>query len=382
MESDNQLLLERLGDLGDTMLLNMGPQHPSTHGVINFLVQTDGEVMRRAVPQVGYLHRGIEKIAEGTGWHGFMPYTDRVDYLAAMTANEGYAMAVEKLLGLELPPRARMLRVVAAELTRIASHLIGVGANTSDIGAFTPFLHAIRERETINDLVEELCGARLTYNYARIGGVGYDMPEGWADKLSRFLDRFEGAVDEFDRLISNNAIFVKRLAEVAVIGADEAVAYGLSGPSLRGSGVDLDLRRDVPYGAYPELEFEVIVGRGWKGRVGDAYDRYYCRVLEMRESVKLVRQALARMPEGEICAKVPKRLKPEPGEAIARVESARGEIAYYVVADGGEKPYRVRIRTGSFMAMGIIERKSEGLMIADLVALIASLDIVAPEIDR
>ncbi|MBI5549647.1 MAG: NADH-quinone oxidoreductase subunit D [Deltaproteobacteria bacterium] len=380
--SYNQLLIERLGTSGDLMLLNMGPQHPSTHGVINFLIQTDGEVMRKAVPQVGFLHRGIEKIAELVQYPQFMPYTDRVDYLAAMTANEGYALAVEKLLGLEVPARARYLRAIAAELNRIASHLVGVGSNASDIGAFTPFVHALREREAINDLIEALCGARLTYNYARIGGVAFDLPDGWADRLRRFLDHFEPFLDEFDRLISYNKIFIERLADVATISADEAIAWGLCGPSLRGSGVAFDCRRDVAYGAYPDFKFEVIVGKGWQGTLGDAFDRYYVRVLEMMESCKILRQALDKLPEGEVMAKVPRRIKPEPGEAMARVESARGELAYYVVSDGTEKPYRVRIRTGSFMAMGIIEPKSEGLMIADLVALIASFDVVAPEIDR
>jgi NADH-quinone oxidoreductase subunit D len=299
-----------------------------------------------------------------------------------MFANEGYAMAVERLLGLEIPPRAKYLRLIAGELNRIASHLVGLGSNASDIGAFTPFVHALREREAINDLVEALCGARLTYNYERIGGVAFDLPEGWADRVRRFLDHFEPFVDEFDRLISLNSIFIKRLANVGTITADEAIAWGLCGPSLRGSGVDYDARRDAPYGAYPDLSFEVVVGKGWQGSLGDAFDRYYCRVLEMKQSCRLVRQALEKLPEGEIAAKVPRRLKPEPGEALAKVESARGEMAWYVVSDGGDKPYRVRVRTGSFMAMGIIETKSEGLMIADLVALIASFDVVAPEIDR
>jgi NADH-quinone oxidoreductase subunit D len=378
---NSEILIERL-TRSDMMLLNMGPQHPSTHGVINFLLQTDGEVLKRGVPQVGFLHRGIEKIGEAVQYPQFMPYTDRVDYLAAMFANEGYAAACERLLKVEVPPRAQYLRVIAGELNRLASHLIAVGANAGDMGAFTPFVHSIRERESINDLIEQLCGARLTYNYHRIGGVAFDLPDGWADRLRKFLDHFEPFLHEFDRLISFNAIFIKRLANVATITREEAVGYGLCGPCLRASGVDFDVRRDVPYGAYPHLKFDVVVGKGWRGTLGDAYDRYYCRMLEMMESCKLLRQALDAIPEGEIIAKLPRRLKPEPGEAMARVESARGDMAYYVVSDGTEKPYRVRIRTGSFMAMGIIEPLSEGLMIADLVALIASLDVVAPEIDR
>ena len=257
---NSEILLERLAS-SDMMLLNMGPQHPSTHGVINFMIQTDGEVMKRAVPQVGFLHRGIEKIGEMVQYPQFMPYTDRVDYLAAMTANEGYAMAVEKLLGVEIPPRAKYLRTLVAELNRVASHLVAVGSNAGDLGAFTPFLHSLRERESINDLIEELCGARLTYNYARIGGVAFDLPDGLADRIKKFLDHFEPFLDEFDRLISLNKILIERLANVATITAPEAIAWGLCGPSLRASGVDFDCRRDVPYSAYPELSFEVIEQR-------------------------------------------------------------------------------------------------------------------------
>jgi len=378
----DKLILRRVDQNAEEMILNFGPQHPSTHGVINFLVQTDGEVIRKAVPDVGYLHRGIEKIGEIVGYPGFMPYTDRIDYVAAMTANEGYALACEKLLKLEVPPRGQYLRAVAAELGRIASHLVSVGTMTMDIGAFTPMLHGIRERETINDLVEELCGARLTFNYARIGGVAFDMPEGWRDKVLKFLDHFDTFLPEFDRLISFNELYVKRLANVAVITHENAIEYGLAGPNLRGSGVDWDIRRDLPYGAYPNFKFDVVVGKGFTGTVGDAFDRYYVKCLEMAESSKIVRQALENMPEGEVCAKVPRKPKPEAGEATGRVESARGEIAYFVVSDGTDKAYRVRARTGSFMAMGICEDASPGLMIADLVALIASLDVVAPEIDR
>jgi NADH-quinone oxidoreductase subunit D len=378
----DKLILRRVDQNAEEMILNFGPQHPSTHGVINFLVQTDGEVIRKAVPDIGYLHRGIEKIGEIVGYHGFMPYTDRIDYVAAMFANEGYAIACEKLLKIEVPQRAQYLRAAAGELCRIASHLVSVGTMAMDIGAFTPMLHGIRERETINDLIEELCGARLTYNYARIGGVAFDMPEGWRDKVLKFLDHFDTFLKEFDRLISFNEIYVKRLANVAVISREHAIDYGLAGPNLRGSGVDWDIRRDLPYGAYPNFKFDIPVGKGFVGTPGDAFDRYYVKCLEMAESSKIVRQALEAMPEGEVCAKVPRKPKPEAGEVMGRVESARGEIAYYVVADGTDKIYRVHARTGSFMAMGICEDGSPGLMIADLVALIASLDVVAPEIDR
>src|SRR6266496_3133062 len=377
-----KLILRRVGNTGEEMLLNFGPQHPSTHGVINFLVDTDGEVMKRAVPDVGYLHRSLEKIGEITGYPGFMPYTDRIDYVAAMFANEGYAIAVEKLIKVEVPPRAQWLRAISCELCRIASHLVSTGTMATDIGVSTPLVHALRERERVNDLIEALCGARLTYNYHRIGGVAFDMPAGWRDKVLAFLDHFDTMLVEFDRLLSFNSIYVKRLANVAVITKEQAVDYGLVGPNLRGSGMDWDVRRDVPYGAYPNFKFEVPVGRGSRGTVGDTFDRYYVRVLEMKQSSQIVRQALDSIPDGEFMAKVPRKIKPEAGEAFSRVESARGEMAYYVVSDGTDKAYRVRARTGSYMAMGIIEDISPGLMVADLVALIASLDVVAPEIDR
>jgi NADH-quinone oxidoreductase subunit D len=369
-------------EFGEELSLNMGPQHPSTHGVLRFVVKADGEVMKRAIPDVGYLHRSIEKIAEKMTWPGFMPYTDRVDYLAAMFCNEGWAVAVERLMGQEVPERAEYLRVISCELNRIASHLIAVGTMAMDIGALTPFPYALRERETINDLIEELCGARLTYNYHRIGGVAWDMPKGWYDKCLRFLDHFEPTVEEFDRLITGNEIFVQRLANVGVVPLEMAVDYGLVGPNLRASGLDYDVRRDEAYSVYPKLQFEVPVGRGMRGTVGDSYDRYFVRVREMAESAKIIRQCFDQMPQGPFKAKTKKKLKVPAGEVVVRIESARGEMTWYVVSDGGEKAYRCHVRTGSFNAMGIIEPLSEGVMIADLVALIASFDVVAPEIDR
>jgi NADH-quinone oxidoreductase subunit D len=361
----------------------MGPQHPSTHGVINLLVRTDGEVIAEAVPEVGYLHRGIEKIGELVPLPGFMPFTDRVDYVAAMFANENYASAVEKLLGIEVPRKAQYLRVISCELCRIASHFLGTGCIPMDLGAFTPFIHWLRERETINDLTDKLCGARLTYNYHRIGGVAADLPEGFDGELLAFLDHLEPIVDEFDRLISGNEIFVQRLANVAPITAEEAIGYGLVGPNLRASGVDWDLRRDVPYSAYRDFDFDIPIGRGARGTVGDCYDRYVVRIAEIRESIRILRQAVAGIPEGDIVGKLPKKLKPAEGaDAFARTESARGEMGCYIYSNGTDKAARVKFRTGSFAAMSIMEAKSPGLMIADLVAFFASLDVVAPEVDR
>jgi len=364
------------------MLLNMGPHHPATHGVLNFLLETDGEVLRRARAEVGYLHRGMEKIAEGMTYPSTMPYTDRIDYLGAMFTNHGWALAAERLAGIEVPRRAEFCRVIASELNRIASHLIATGALAMDVGAYTPFLHWIRERETINDITDRICGARLTYNYMRIGGVSRDIDAETIERIQRWLDHFGPMIDEFNRLISGNEIFVRRLANMTVVPAQDAIDYALVGPNLRASGIDWDLRRDEPYSIYPEFQFDVIVGKGWRGCVGDAYDRYWCRMLEMGESIKILRQAMAQLPEGPVRAAVPRVLKPAANEVYARVEGPRGEAGFYVVSDGSDKPYRARYRTGSFTALPVIERLAPGLMLADLVVLIGSLDVIAPEVDR
>jgi NADH-quinone oxidoreductase subunit D len=366
------------------MFLNMGPHHPSTHGVLRLIVQTDGEIMRRAIPDVGYLHRGIEKIAEGVTYQGFMPYTDRIDYVSAFSGNLGYALTVERLAGIEVPEKAEYLRVIAAELARLGSHFIGFGAVLLDLGAVTPFVHALRERETYNDLMEMLCGARLTHNYARIGGVSHDLPEGFKEETLKFIDHLEYEfIDEFNNLISFNSILVKRLANVGVVSAEMAIEYTLVGPNLRGSGVQFDLRRDDPYSIYDRFDFEIPVGKGKFGTVGDCYDRYWVRIQEIRESCRIIRQALEQMPEkGEIRTKIPKVFKPPKGEIYVRTECPRGEMGFYLISDGGKSPYRLKIRTGSFSAMSILEELSQGVMVADLVAIIGSFDIVAPEIDR
>ena len=371
-------------EMDEEMTLNMGPHHPSTHGVLRFIIQSDGEIIRKAIPDVGYLHRSIEKIGERCTYPGYMPYTDRVDYVAAMFANECWATACEKLMGIEVPKRAQYLRAISCELNRIASHMIALGAMAMDVGAVTPFPWTLREREYINDFIEELCGARLTYNYHRIGGVSWDMPKGWADKVLAWIDKFEPIMQEFDRLITLNDIFVKRLANVAIITAAEAVDWGLVGPNLRASGVPWDLRKEDGYSVYPQIDFDIPVGKGTYGTVGDSWDRFQVRVEECRQSAKILRQCFEQIddhPEDDIVGKLPKKMRPE-GEAYARVESARGDMGCYVIGKGGEEPYRARFRTGSFTAMSIIEAKSPGLFLADLVALIASLDVVAPEIDR
>ena len=363
------------------MTISMGPQHPSTHGVLRLIITTDGEVINSLKADIGYLHRSMEKIGEIVGYIGFQPYTDRIDYVCAMTANHAYAMAVEKLSGIEVSERVEYLRVIAAELNRISSHLIMAGCMAMDMGAFTPFIHAIRERETINDLLEILCGARLTYNYIRIGGVSFDMPQGFKEKCLAFLDHFEPIIDEFNRLISFNKIFVGRLANIGVISREDAIAYNLVGPNIRGSGVKWDLRRDMPYSVYPKFEFDIPVGTGEAGTLGDCFDRYMVRIREMEQSTKIVRQAVQQIPEGQI-PKLPRKVKPPAGEIYVRCESARGDMGFYIVSDGSDKPARLRIRTGSFSAMSIMEKITPGLMVADLVAFFSSLDIVAPEVDR
>jgi NADH-quinone oxidoreductase subunit D len=311
-----------------------------------------------------------------------VPYTDRADYLAAMFANQVFCMAAEKLAGTEVTRRGEFCRVIACELNRIASHLISVGTFGQDIGAMTPFVHALRERESINNLMEEICGARLTYNYIRIGGVGYDILPETCTRIAAFLDHFEPIVDEYNRLLSYNKIFIQRLAGVAVVTEEDAFSYNLVGPNLRGCGVKWDIRRDIPYSVYPELEFEVPVGSAQVGTLGDSYDRYWVRICELQESCKILRQCLKMLPKGPAIAKVPRKFKPPPGECYVRVEAPRGDMGFYVVSDGSEYPYRVRIRTGSFTAMSIIDKLSKGIMVADLIALIGSLDVDAPEIDR
>jgi NADH-quinone oxidoreductase subunit D len=363
-------------------LSNMGPQHPSTHGVLRVILRTDGEVVVNAKPDVGYLHRGLEKIGERVTYAQFMPFTDRLDYLAAMNCNCAWAWSVEKLAGIEVPERAEYLRVVVSELNRISSHLIAFGAFTADMGAFTPFLYGIRERERVNDLFEEICGQRLTYNYARIGGVSGDAPPGWFKRVREFLDDFEPKIDEYNELISYNKIFVHRLANVAVVSPEEAVAYGLTGPNLRGSGVPFDLRKDEPYSVYPRFSFKVCVGTGERGTLGDCFDRYMVRIDEMRESAGILRQALDQIPDGPVMAKVPRLFKPAAGEIYFRAENPRGETGFFVISDGTVNPYRVKIRAPSFVSMNIFEKVTRGLMISDIPAVIASLDIILPEIDR
>jgi NADH-quinone oxidoreductase subunit D len=366
----------------DKMKVNMGPQHPSTHGVLRLVVTTDGEIVDAVEPVIGYLHRCKEKCGENLTYPQFMPYTDRLDYLAAMNNNWTYAMAVEKLAGIKLPDRCEYIRVIIGELNRIASHLLAVGTYGLDIGTFTPFLFCFHEREKILDLFEATCGARLTYNYYRIGGLANDLPDGFEKATREFLDFFETRLDELDELLSENYIFIKRTANVGVFPPRIALDHGVTGPNLRGSGVPRDLRKDATYSIYDRLKFDVIVGRGEKGTLGDCWDRYNCRVREMRESVRLVRQCLDALPGGEWKAKTPPIIKPPKGHILFKAENPKGELGYYIVSDGTPKPVRLHIRGPSFCNLSLLPAVSHGVMIADLIAILGSIDIVLGEVDR
>lgn len=366
----------------EELVINFGPQHPSMHGVLRLIVKTDGEIVKEITPVIGYLHRGLEKIAERVTYQQFMPYTDRLDYLAAMNCNFAYAVTVEKLSGIEVPKRAEYIRVIMAEFNRIASHLVFFGTSGLESGAWTPFVYGFREREYILDLFEMTCGQRLTYNYCRIGGVAQDLPPRFIEKAREFCDYFEKRLKEYNNLLSYNEIFIKRTANIGILPASMAIDYGVTGPNLRASGVKWDLRKNEPYSVYPELDFEIPVGSGEKGTLGDVWDRYMLRIREMEQSLKIIRQCLDKIPEGEYCAKVPRLFKPPPGEIYCRFENPRGELGFYLVSDGGKNPYRLKIRAPSFSNLWVIPEISVGEMISDLIMTVGSLDIILPEIDR
>lgn len=367
----------------EEMVLNMGPQHPSTHGVLRLELVVDGEIVIDVIPHIGYLHRCFEKHAEKmTNYQQVIPYVDRMDYCAAMNMDFGYVLAVEKLLGIKVPERVEYIRVIMAELQRIASHLIAAGTYGLDIGAFTPFLYMFRDRERILDLFEITCGARLLYNYMWIGGLSHDLPPGFIDKAKDFCQYFRPKIKEYNDLLSYNEIFVKRTANVGILPAHVAISYGCSGPVLRGSGVNFDLRRDDPYSIYDRFKWEPQIGKGEMGTVGDCWDRYMVRIREMAQSVNIVEQALQQIPDGDVASAIPKRIRPNPGDVYVRTESARGEIGFYVVSDGSGKPYRVKGRSPCFSNLSVIPEISRGYMIADIIAIAGSLDIVLGEVDR
>jgi NADH-quinone oxidoreductase subunit D len=360
------------------LVINMGPQHPSTHGVLRVVLRLDGERVVGSDIVIGYLHRGIEKLCEQRDWAQIILITDRMDYVAAASNNLGYCETVEKLMSLEVPRRARYIRTILAELQRIASHCLWLGTHAMDLGAMTVFLYAFRERELVLDLFEEYCGARLTYNAMRIGGLPLDIPTGWDRKVRAFCDLFETKVAEYEELLTHNRIWLDRTRNIGVISGEDAVAIGLTGPALRGSGVPRDVRKAEPYAAYSEFEFNVPIGAA-----GDTYDRYLVRIEELLQSLRIIRQALDGLPEGPIIGKVPRLIKPPAGETYHAIESPKGELGYFIVSDGkSNAPYRFRVRPPSFCNLQALPRLIQGHLVSDVVALIGSIDIVVGEVDR
>lgn len=388
----------------ETMTINMGPQHPSTHGVLRLVLELDGEIVVKATPHIGFLHRGVEKLSEHRTYHQVLPLTDRLDYLAPMHNNLGYVLAVEKLFGLTdaIPERAQVVRVMMAELTRLKSHLVWLACHALDIGAMTVFIYCFREREHIMNFYEKLSGARMTSNYFRVGGLSADLPDGIEQEIRKFIDEMPYHIETYEGLLTGNKIWQKRIQGNGMISAEDAIDLGVTGPTLRGSGVDWDLRRDQPYSGYENYDFEVAVSNGC-----DTWARYHCRLKEMRESCKIIRQALDKLKPGPILADAPKIClppkkdvvnsieglihhfkiisegpKPEAGEVYVGVENPKGEVGFYIVSDGSPRPYRMKIRPASFINLQALPKMCEGSLIADVVAVIGTLDIVLGEIDR
>jgi NADH-quinone oxidoreductase subunit D len=388
--------------VGEKLVLNMGPSHPATHGVLRLILELDGEIITKCDPDVGFLHRGDEKIAENMHYNQFVPYTDRLDYLAPLANNVAYALAVEKLMGWEVPERGRAIRVICCELARISAHMLGVGVFAMDVGAMTVFLYTFTEREKIYNLCEQLTGARFTTSYTRVGGQIRDLPNGFVGAVKTFLDQLEPVIDEIDKLLSRNRIFIDRTQDIGVISKEDAIGYGLTGPNLRGSGVEHDLRKAHPYLDYDKYEFDVPVGTK-----GDCYDRYLVRMEEMRQSVRILRQVFATLPEGPINVADAKGLLPKKekvlmkmeelihhfiistqgidapaGEVYFAAENPKGELGFYINSTGGGVPHRLKIRAPSFLNLSIISKLIPGHMLSDIPAVLGSLDFVMGECDR
>ena len=359
------------------MVLNMGPQHPSTHGVLRVILKLDGEKVLGTECIIGYLHRGVEKIAENRTYAMFNPYVDRMDYVAAVSNGLGYCETVEKLLAVEAPPRARYIRVIMTELCRIASHQVWLGTHALDIGALTPVFYAFRDREEILKIFEKYCGARLTTHAFRIGGCIYETYEGFEQDVKVFCEKFIPKLDEYEELLTTNRIWVSRTKGVGILNAEDCIALGVTGPVLRASGVEWDLRKKQPYEAYSKFQFDIPTGLN-----GDTYDRYLVRIQEMRQAVRILQQAIEDIPSGPIMAKVPKVIKPAPGEVYHSIEAPKGELGYYMVSDGSTQPYRVRVRPPSFVNLQALDKMVRGMLMADVVAVIGTLDIVLGEVDR
>jgi NADH-quinone oxidoreductase subunit D len=361
----------------EELLLNVGPQHPSTHGVFRVIVKLDGEIIREAIPVMGYLHRGTEKLAENLSYTQIIPYTDRMDYVSAMTTNYALVNAVERMMGLEIPERAEFLRLIVMELQRVASHMVWWGTYLLDIGAMSPFLYAFRDREIIIDLFNELCGARLTYNYMRVGGVKWDAPEGWIEKVRKFVPYMYGKLEEYHTLVTGNEIFLSRIKGVGKYDAETAIAYGLSGANLRCTGVDWDIRKTQPYSLYSRFQFDVPVRSG-----GDCYDRYLIRMEEIKQSLRILEQALDVFPEGgETMGKVPRVIRPPEGEIYAAIESPRGEIGCHIISRGKQEPYRLKFRRPSFVNLQILPKLLVGESMTNLITILGGIDIVVGEVD-
>ncbi|HEX3745257.1 MAG TPA: NADH-quinone oxidoreductase subunit D [Bryobacteraceae bacterium] len=359
------------------LVLNMGPQHPSTHGVLRVILKLDGEKVLGADCVIGYLHRGVEKIAENRTFAQFNPYVDRMDYVAAISNGLGYCLAVEKVMNVEAPPRAQTVRVILTELNRIASHLLWLGTHALDIGAITPVFYCLREREEALKIFEKYCGARLTTHAFRIGGLLYETYDGFEKDIRDFCTMFLPKVDEYEELLTNNRIWVSRLKDVGILSAEECKEFGVTGPVLRAAGVKWDLRKAQPYSGYEKYDFEIPTRQN-----GDTYDRYVVRMQEMRQSVRIMQQAVDSLAEGPIMGKVGKVIKPPVGEAYVSIEAPKGELGYYVVCDGATQPYRVRVRPPSFVNLQALDRMIRGGLVADVVAVIGTLDIVLGEVDR
>ncbi|ESU34352.1 NAD(P)H-quinone oxidoreductase subunit H [Bacillus sp. 17376] len=361
----------------EEMLLNVGPQHPSTHGVFRLVLKIDGEIIVEAKPVIGYLHRGTEKLAEDLQYTQIIPYTDRMDYVSAMTNNYVIVHAVETMMGLQVPERAEYLRILAMELNRVASHLLWWGTFILDFGATSPLLYAFRDREMILNLLNELSGARLTFNYMRVGGVKWDAPEGWIEKVAEFVPYLRGQLKGYHQLVSGNEIFLNRTKNIGTYTKEDAINYSLSGPNLRSTGVKWDLRKDEPYSIYDRFDFDIVTREE-----GDVLARYYVRMGEIEESLKIIEQAVQQFPkDGEIIAKVPKIIKAPKGEAFVRIEGSRGEIGCYISSDGKKEPYRLKFRRPSFYNLQILPKLLEGESISNLIAILGAVDIVLGEVD-
>jgi NADH-quinone oxidoreductase subunit D len=359
------------------LVLNMGPQHPSTHGVLRVVLKLDGERVRDVECVIGYLHRGVEKIAENRTYVMFVPYVDRMDYIAAVSNGLGYCLAIEKLISVQAPPRAQAVRVILTELNRIASHLLWLGTHAIDLGAISPLLYCMREREEVLKIFEQYCGARLTTHAFRIGGLQYEIYDGFEAQVQRFLKRFRDQVKEWHDLLTGNPIWSGRLRGVGILSPEDCKAYAVTGPLIRAAGIAWDLRKAQPYSGYEHYDFSIPVGER-----GDSFDRYLVRMEEMEQSARIIEQAVAQIPAGPVMAKVPKVLKPAPGEVYVSIEAPKGELGYYVVSDGSTIPYRVRVRPPSFLNLQALKRMAIGALVADVVAIIGTIDIVLGEVDR